>query len=196
MTCRSQPGLAAGVPVGAALREFCLEYAKALGLKEVCAVTKTTDFKPSGQGGYLAYVDSNFIDPVLAPASKAASTGQGGLGEEVGGAKHHDRGLNFHVSRGAVKVKTLAGWRPEDAPNEGHGILIRYDLDKVLDKAAMDKAAMDKPQGGQDRHGGAGSISPAEATPARVLSEVAAAVRELLVLQAGAASGLDLGHRS
>jgi len=45
---------------------------------------------------------------------------------------HSDRGLNFHISRGAEKLETIADWRPEDSANDGHGVLIKYDLEYVL----------------------------------------------------------------
>ena len=40
-----------------------------------------------------------------------------------------DRGLNFHLSRGADLVrKTVENWIPEDAQNGGFGVIIRYAL--------------------------------------------------------------------
>ena len=78
----SAPAAATGLAIGAILRDFCLVYARELGMKKVCAVTKTTDFVP-GTGPYATYVEGN------------------------------------------------ANWRPEDPGNEGHGVLISYNLNEV-----------------------------------------------------------------
>jgi hypothetical protein len=39
-----------------------------------------------------------------------------------------DPGLSFHTGRGAEVVGPVAGWRAEDADNDGCGILVRYEL--------------------------------------------------------------------
>ena len=103
----SAPAAATGLAIGAILRDFCLVYARELGMKKVCAVTKTTDFVP-GTGPYATYVEGGVLD-----------------------GQHPDRGLNFHVSRGAAVVRAIANWRKEDPGNEGHGVLISYNLNEV-----------------------------------------------------------------
>lgn len=136
---RTKPAIAAGIPVGAALREFCLEYARALGLKQVCAVTKTTDFKPGAQEEtYIPYVNSNYVKvdtkEKLCLDDSLSSTGSSHR------LIHKDRGLNFHISRGARKLRTIPRWRPEDVNNEGHGILIQYDLETLPSKEEVDSS--------------------------------------------------------
>ena len=101
----SKPAIADGVAVGAILRDFCLAYAEGLDFKEVCAVTKTTDYSNEKEVPYAAYVDAR---------------------DEKGHSP--DSGLNFHVSRGAEVVTVLPAWRPEDVENEGHGVLIVYNI--------------------------------------------------------------------
>jgi hypothetical protein len=101
----------AGLAVGAILRDFCIEYANALGIEEVCAVTKTTDFILQQEDtDYFKYIERGLI--------------------EDGG--HTDKGLNFHLSSGATVLKIMPSWRPEDADNKGHGVLILYDVKSVL----------------------------------------------------------------
>jgi acyl carrier protein len=139
---RTKPSIAAGIPVGAALREFCLEYARALGLQQVCAVTKTTDYKPGdNEESYSNYVNSNYVKVETAEKlvlDDAASAN----GPLKYGLVHKDRGLNFHISRGARKLRTIPGWRPEDVDNEGHGILIQYDLETLPSKQEVDSISL------------------------------------------------------
>ena len=50
-----------------------------------------------------------------------------------------DRGLNFHLNRGAkICRKTVEDWIPEDIKNGGYGVLVHYDMvegtSKVRDK--------------------------------------------------------------
>ena len=79
----------------------------------MCAVTKSTDYDFSKtRGSYVAYVN------------------------QTDSGIHEDRGLNFHVSRGATIIKAVPAWRPEDCANEGHGVLIAYDLGTVCVKVA------------------------------------------------------------
>ena len=104
----SAPSVAQGIAVGAILRDFCLEYARLLGFLHVCAVTKTTDYCASSEQSYSAFVSALDVRHT-----------------------HADRGLNFHVSRGAHVVKAMEGWRPEDPANLGFGVLIAYDLAEV-----------------------------------------------------------------
>ena len=105
---KSQPAVTAGLSVGGILRDFCLHYAHELGLSVVCAVTRTRDYTPDMTTQYEEYVRT--LD----------SRGQS-----------PDQGLNFHVARGAVVVKPVDAWRPEDPRNEGFGVLIEYDLTQV-----------------------------------------------------------------
>ena len=105
---KSQPAVTAGLSVGGVLRDFCLHYAHELGLSVVCAVTRTRDYTPNMPTQYEAYV------------RRLNSRGQS-----------PDQGLNFHVARGAVVVKAVESWRPEDPTNEGFGVLIEYDLTQV-----------------------------------------------------------------
>ena len=103
---KSSPSCCAGMAVGAILRDFCLVYARALGIDLVCAVTKTTHFGDKGtQLSYEDYVSE-------------------GLAERF----HPDRGLNFHISKGAKVIEVMPRWRPEDEANVGYGVLIAYDL--------------------------------------------------------------------
>ena len=102
-----------GIPVGAILRDVCLKYAQRLGFEEVCAVTRTTDYArhEAPKHHYEQYVMDNL------------SLNQ-----------HADRGLNFHISKGATIVTLLPQWRPEDADNCGYGTLIKYKLSDVLEQ--------------------------------------------------------------
>merc|ERR1712232_631659 len=44
--------------------------------------------------------------------------------------KRLDKGLNFHLSRGAKLVrKTVGEWIPQDKRNGGYGVVIWYDLE-------------------------------------------------------------------
>ena len=97
---------AAGLATGATLRDFALTYASSLGITHAYAVTKTSDYAASPDADYEEYVRHR-VAPDAAP----------------------DRGLHFHLSRGAELVQVMADWRPEDVNNEGHGVLIGYVLD-------------------------------------------------------------------
>ena len=105
---KSKPAVTKGLSVGGILRDFCLHYAHELGLSVVCAVTRTMDYASDMATQYEAYVQ------------RLDSRGQS-----------PDQGLNFHVGRGAVVVKAVEAWRPEDSGNEGFGVLIQYDLTQV-----------------------------------------------------------------
>lgn len=95
-----------GIPVGASLRNFCLSRAKELGLSLVCAVTKTTDFPLDFNGSYANYVAD----------------------QQLVSCDQPDRGLNFHLSKGATVVTVIPGWRPQDTANQGHGVLVQYNI--------------------------------------------------------------------
>ena len=95
--------------VGATLREHCLGYANDLGLSQVCAVTRTSQYPQTEGQTYAEYV-----------AWRDPATGNS-----------RDRGLNFHLARGAKVSRALPGWRPEDVANEGHGVLIYYQLEAL-----------------------------------------------------------------
>lgn len=105
----SKPKITDGVAVGAILRDFCLAYAKHLNFKQVCAVTKTTDYHEDLAQDYASYVESR---------------------DERG--QSPDSGLNFHVGKGAEVLAVLPSWRPEDRLNQGHGVLIAYTLEDSL----------------------------------------------------------------
>ena len=92
---------------------------QALGLECVCAVTRCTDFISSHSGGdgsdvgqvadrYAAYVDAR---------------------NERGHSP--DRGLNFHIQRGAEVIRCVPGWRPDDEANCGFGVLVEYSLNSL-----------------------------------------------------------------
>ena len=55
-----------------------------------------------------------------------------------------DRGLRFHVTAGARKRGLVPGYRPEDAANEGHGVLVEY---CVGGAAAAEEAAAESQAG-------------------------------------------------
>ena len=94
------------VGVGAALRDFALEWAEELGLTAVCAVTRCTDFTGRGQG--LGFEEYALTRSVRGEAS--------------------DPGLSFHLKKGARVVKCIPGWRPGDIANQGYGVLVYYNL--------------------------------------------------------------------
>ena len=41
-----------------------------------------------------------------------------------------DRGLNFHIERGAKVVRCVPGWRPDDTANCGYGVLVEYSVNE------------------------------------------------------------------
>lgn len=44
-----------------------------------------------------------------------------------------DRGLNFHIERGAKVVQCVPGWRPDDIANCGYGVLVEYSINEFDD---------------------------------------------------------------
>lgn len=100
----SAPEGCKSIAVGAILRDYCLEFAVSAGCRKVCAVTKTTDYTAGGKlyQEYVKTTNTEFLHP--------------------------DRGLNFHISAEARVAKVIPGWRNEDLANEGHGVLVVYDL--------------------------------------------------------------------
>ena len=92
------------------LLDFALDYLALMdGVDRVVGVTRCQDYGSQAERAlsHAAYVeqrDSNGlpVDPVLL----------------------------MHVSHGARIVRVMEGFRPRDAENEGHGVLIAYDLDR------------------------------------------------------------------
>jgi hypothetical protein len=98
----------AGVAGGALLRDFCLEYAAQLGLSEVCAVTRCTEFVETRDISLENYAFSRHT-----------------FGHQS------DKGLSFHLQRGAQVLKLIPSWRPNDVRNMGYGILVQYSSAEV-----------------------------------------------------------------
>jgi len=85
--------------------EFLLQWAELTpGVEGVAGVTRCRERPPAGVD-YAAYVGARDaeglpLDPIL----------------------------RFHARHGAAMLGPLPGYRPEDAVNEGHGVLLAYDL--------------------------------------------------------------------
>ena len=91
--------------LGGVLRSFVLRQAQLAGVQSVCGVTRCREWTGEGEGSYADYVE-----------------------------KGSDRGLRFHLNAGAQVRGLVAGYRPEDAANEGHGVLIEYCLGGAVDE--------------------------------------------------------------
>jgi hypothetical protein len=96
------------VPAGALLRDFCLEFARELGCRSVCAVTRCTDFDAEAE---------DFEKYVHAQLQARTSS---------------DSGLSFHLGKGAQFVKCIPNWRAGDTQNAGYGVLIQYQIDTII----------------------------------------------------------------
>ena len=85
--------------MGDALRTHVLRRCKDAGYDRVCAVTRCQQFDASGTVSHAEHVASGT-----------------------------DRGVRFHTAAGARVVQVVAGYRPEDVANAGHGVLVVYTL--------------------------------------------------------------------
>ena len=83
--------------LGGVLRSFVLRQAQLAGVQSVCGVTRCRDWTAESGRSYADHVE-----------------------------KGSDRGLRFHLNAGARMRGLVAGYRLEDAANEGHGVLIEY----------------------------------------------------------------------
>ena len=83
--------------LGGVLRSFVLRQAQLAGVQSVCGVTRCREWTAEGERSYADHVENG-----------------------------SDRGLRFHLNAGARMRGLVAGYRPEDAANEGHGVLIEY----------------------------------------------------------------------
>ena len=90
--------------LGDVLRSFVLRQAQLAGVRSVCGVTRCREWTAGGEQSYAEYVE-----------------------------KGSDRGLRFHLNAGARLRGLVAGYRPEDAANEGHGVLIEFCLREAAD---------------------------------------------------------------
>ena len=93
--------------LGDVLRSFVLRQAQLAGVRSVCGVTRCREWTADGERSYAEHVE-----------------------------KGSDRGLRFHLNAGARMRGLVAGYRPEDAANEGHGVLIEFCLGKAADDGA------------------------------------------------------------
>ena len=90
--------------LGGELRSFVLRQAQLVGVQSVCGVTRCREWTADGERSYADHVE-----------------------------KGSDRGLRFHLNAGARLRGLVTGYRPEDAANEGHGVLIEYCVGAVED---------------------------------------------------------------
>ena len=101
--------------LGGVLRSFVLRQAQLAGVQSVGGVTRCRDWAPGGERSYEEHVE-----------------------------RGSDRGLRIHLSA-AWRVRGLVpGYRPEDAANEGHGVLVEY---CVGGAAAAEEAAAESQAG-------------------------------------------------
>ena len=91
--------------LGDVLRSFVLRQAQLSGMQSVCAVTRCRDWTADSEQSFAEHVQTG-----------------------------RDRGLRFHLNAGARMCGLVAGYRPEDAANEGHGVLIEYCLGGAVDE--------------------------------------------------------------
>ena len=93
-------------------------------LSRKVAITRTTNYAATDhtQPSYLGSVlDGITEDQVQGRYQSYLDSVKDGL--------EHDRGLSFHMNRGAQVVrKTTSKWLPEDFKNEGYGVVIQYEL--------------------------------------------------------------------
>ena len=112
--------------LGHALREHALQLAELHDeTNEVVAVTRCREFVATASTDQDS--DAQYASHVAAGA---------------------DVGLRFHLSAGAVVARVLPNYRPEDATNRGHGVLVRYALrgtEPAVTPAATESAQ--KPSG-------------------------------------------------
>ena len=90
--------------LGGVLRSFVLRQAQLAGVQSVCGVTRCREWTADGERSFAEHVE-----------------------------RGSDRGLRFHLNAGARMRGLVAGYRPEDAANEGHGVLIEYCLGGAAD---------------------------------------------------------------
>ena len=91
--------------LGGVLRSFVLRQAQLAGAQSVCGVTRCREWTAGGGWSYTEHVE-----------------------------KGSDRGLRFHLNTGAQMRGLVAGYRPDDASNEGHGVLIEYCVGGAADE--------------------------------------------------------------
>ena len=100
--------------MGGELKSVALQYAYALGIVCVCAVTRPTHFR----------ADLDLVD-------------KGGEKKEphILSAKFEkyvrdesDPCIRFHTNSGAKIVRVIKGWRSADTANMGCGVLVKYTL--------------------------------------------------------------------
>ena len=102
--------------------------------KSVVAVTRCSNFKSAHQSSYSEYVYSR-TDPTIA----------------------------FHVGRGAEIIRVLYGFRSEDTENDGHGVLIRYNVRSTEEPA----------QAPDDTFGNLGTLQEVASDVAKLVMQVA-----------------------
>ena len=96
--------------LGGELRSFVLRQAQLVGVQSVCGVTRCREWTADGERSYADHVE-----------------------------KGSDRGLRFHLNAGARMRGLVAGYRPEDTANEGHGVLIEYCLGGAVDEEKVER---------------------------------------------------------
>lgn len=84
-----------------------------------------------------------------------------------------DRGLVFHLGGGAHVVRVIPGYRPRDEINEGHGVLIRYEL--------RGAGGQERGEGVAGGNGAGAGRSAAGAPRLSALSDFDALVRSVLL---------------
>jgi hypothetical protein len=98
LTCDSD-----SIAPGSLLLDFALEFASKMNMSLICAVTRCTNFVGTTAAEFEDYVKSR---EARGPLS--------------------DRGLSFHLIRGATIIRCIPNWRPGDRQNLGYGVLVQY----------------------------------------------------------------------
>ena len=94
-------------------------------LSRKVAITRTTNYAATDhtQPSYLGSVRDGITEDQLDLGRYQSYL------DSVKDGLEHDRGLSFHMNRGAQVVrKTTNKWLPEDFKNEGYGVVIQYEL--------------------------------------------------------------------